>query len=352
MNILYMFGNGLDIQLGLKTRYPDFLDVYLKTANDDSIIKQFKSDIKSDISTWGDVEIALGEYSTKTSNISDFHKIHEDISDCLAEYLKTQETLMSTNIINSNKFMNDITNPLLYLRDIDKKDVEQLIYPQELHEIDKAYNIKNIEPTNIDFVTFNYTNTLETILNKVDRKYYNKFIIGTPLHVHGYIDNRMIFGVNDNSQIMNNQYKNDIILQQAFIKNECNIASGSIIQNDVKTLIKNADVICIFGSSLGKTDNIWWELIGNELIKNVYKSVLIFKYDNSGINKNHRRVYKLNKHINSSKNDILNIFNIPDTDKQSIANRIFIVYNSDFMKNVAQKQQISKAPPPINPFKH
>lgn len=36
MNITFLIGNGFDLELGLKTRYIDFLAEYTKEDNDDS----------------------------------------------------------------------------------------------------------------------------------------------------------------------------------------------------------------------------------------------------------------------------------------------------------------------------
>lgn len=46
MNITYLIGNGFDLNLGLKTRYRDFYDYYVKQPSNDDLIKKFKNDLE------------------------------------------------------------------------------------------------------------------------------------------------------------------------------------------------------------------------------------------------------------------------------------------------------------------
>lgn len=69
MNILYIVGNGLDIQYGLKTKYSDFyeyqLPIYIeknKTENYSNIIyDNILLDQGNNWENWSDLELALGE---------------------------------------------------------------------------------------------------------------------------------------------------------------------------------------------------------------------------------------------------------------------------------------------------
>ena len=42
MNITFMIGNGFDLNIGLKTRYKDFILEYLKIDTKDDMLKKFK----------------------------------------------------------------------------------------------------------------------------------------------------------------------------------------------------------------------------------------------------------------------------------------------------------------------
>ena len=72
MNITFLIGNGFDLNLGLDTRYTDFLAEYLQdNSQDNEEIKSFKADIRkqqcgnSDTSEnlWANAELAFGRYT-------------------------------------------------------------------------------------------------------------------------------------------------------------------------------------------------------------------------------------------------------------------------------------------------
>ena len=61
MNIVYLIGNGFDINIGLKTRYKDFYDYYLAldSSGDNEHVKKLKEHLKETLSTddkyWSDL---------------------------------------------------------------------------------------------------------------------------------------------------------------------------------------------------------------------------------------------------------------------------------------------------------
>ena len=87
MNILYLFGNGFDINLGMKTRYVDFYEYYENKASSSDLVKKLKSNIFSNIECWSDLELALGKYTSEFQRISDFDEVYEDILNSLCDYL-------------------------------------------------------------------------------------------------------------------------------------------------------------------------------------------------------------------------------------------------------------------------
>jgi len=40
------------------------------------------------------------------------------------------------------------------------------------------------------------------------------------------------------------------------------------IETECKAMLNDSNLICLFGLSIGETDKIWWEHIGNQLNKN------------------------------------------------------------------------------------
>ena len=93
-------------------------------------------------------------------------------------------------------------------------------------------------------------------------------------HIHGYTDNRLVLGVNDISQIDNVEFHEKEEIIESLIKVKCNQVQRHNIDKTCTRLINNANLICIFGSSIGDTDNVWWQLIGDQLRKN--SKIIIF----------------------------------------------------------------------------
>lgn len=80
MDILYIIGNGLDIAFNLKTSYPDFFKFYLSLPTKDKELLAMKKDIEEqENETWADLEIGLGEYSTRCASKDIFLKCLNDI---------------------------------------------------------------------------------------------------------------------------------------------------------------------------------------------------------------------------------------------------------------------------------
>jgi hypothetical protein len=77
----------------------------------------------------------------------------------------------------------------------------------------------------------------------------------------------MVLGVNDISQIDNIGFHKNQDIIETIIKDECNQAQKHTKEIWCKNQIKKANLICIFGSSIGDTDNIWWELVGEQLTR-------------------------------------------------------------------------------------
>ncbi len=61
MNILFLIGNGFDINIGLKSKYIDFYKYYNSIKSDNEIITALKESLSINDENWSDLETALGE---------------------------------------------------------------------------------------------------------------------------------------------------------------------------------------------------------------------------------------------------------------------------------------------------
>jgi len=262
MNILFIIGNGFDINLGMKTRYCDFYEYYKSIHSDDDAINKLKDTISSDYKNWSDLELALGKYTENIETLQQFDNIFDDIDEKLSEYLYKEELKIDYNKFDVDKLNKYLSAP------------ESCLAQADINIIREYKNSWKNNNWIVNVITFNYTKTLEKIRednqtmigghNKVHAINFKNIY-----HIHGYVDDRMVMGVNDISQISNSNFHSNIDVLDALVKIECNKANKHTIDDQCNKQILSSELICIFGSSLGDTDNYWWEQIGEQLKKGI-----------------------------------------------------------------------------------
>ena len=184
MNTLFIIGNGFDLNLDLKTSYKDFYEYYKKTPSTNEEIRKLKLDIEKDIINWSDLELALGNYTEEIEKAEEFEMIFEDLLDHLSKYLRFAEVKISErkNEENKEKLIESICYPEKFLLPGDRNPIANFIRGKYRH------SNGNI----IDVITFNYTRTLETLLNFNGEEQLldlsNNIHLNSIEHIHGYID--------------------------------------------------------------------------------------------------------------------------------------------------------------------
>lgn len=274
MNLLYIIGNGLDIQYGLKTKYSHFyeyqLPKYQEKQKNSKYVNVIYDNIQKDKENWSDMELSLGEL-TKNSEIDEekFMQDLDDVNEDLNNYLRSEQDkfdVTSKNITIENKLAN-------LLKFIPEKDVER---------ISDYLNNMNYTTDQIRILTFNYTNILDNLIEKVTSPVNNTFrsnsngcSIGTVEHAHGTLEFALILGVSEESQL-NIEYKDEnrkYLIKESLLSE---VRENRNIKND--NLINWADMIIIFGTSIGATDNyIWNKIAKNSIKKNI--PILIHYYE-------------------------------------------------------------------------
>lgn len=311
MNILYIIGNGLDIAYDMKTSYQDFFNYYLDLHSDDDDIRAMKKDIHGHrYETWADLEMGLGDYTSKCANKEIFLKCLSDIKDRLREYLhKESEKIKLHNVKSILSFLS----------------IDQFLEPEPQSRYNK-YRNQYGPNVSIDILTLNYTSTLESIFGYRNSviKLSNDVILKNIIHVHGMLDNMMVMGVNDSSQISNPSFNTDLDVVEDFVKPEYNDACMNNKNVDCESLIRNANIIVLYGTSLGKSDEKWWKLIGNRMAKDQYPLLVYLPYDekkNLAIEPNHLRRWTMEE-----VRKVRDRFDIK-IDEQVLASRICIAFN-------------------------
>lgn len=260
MQILYIIGNGFDLNLDLKTSYNDFYKYYQAVETDNPNVRKLKEHISKTFDSWADLELALGDYTQHLNKIEEFDDITLDIGEELSNYLKKEEEKLENFDFDQKNFFENLSFPENFFLPADK-------------EVLLNYKLKWAnQHWNLNIYTFNYTTVIEKIFGeKTDNVLLanhngNATVkLGEIKHIHGYLDNNMVLGVNDISQVKNPDFHKNRDILESIIKPECNGANRNNIDRQFSNRINQANLICVFGSSIGDTDNKWWELIGQRL---------------------------------------------------------------------------------------
>ena len=285
MNITYLIGNGLDIHYNLKTSYQDFYNEYLKkkakTDNVQILKDCITQDEKAGKKLWKDLEIGLGDITAKYQQVADFLEAYEDISNELRIYINEQEnTKLQISDEITKKFYNDLISPHTHLRPAS--------YSKLSSYLDAFANFE----WHINVVTFNYTSSLEKILNYKEgsielgnNKYGKKVYLDNIKHLHGSCHDTILLGVNDISQISNEAFKKDPNLTDVLIKIRANVSMENLMTEACTKYIDDSNLICCYGLSMGPTDKYWWDTLSKVLSRTNGKLIIFEHRENLDISK-------------------------------------------------------------------
>ncbi|MCL2366441.1 MAG: bacteriophage abortive infection AbiH family protein [Oscillospiraceae bacterium] len=312
-NITWIMGNGFDIQLGLETGYKQFYDTYCKIGKEDEdFIQQFKKDLKKNKNseTWADFELAYGKYSDECKDAEKYSRIKADVETQLHKYLNDiQESIDWPNLngMDKNIFYESAIDWMPEIMHINHNDV---IIPK----------LQKKPSGVINFLLFNYTNTVHNLLGgKSDNmfntgkngtsstlgSYYGVSKFGTVHHVHGNLKGQIILGVDNINQITNTNFcENQDIISEMVKPTQLQDIRDQNPNVDIPTdnairIINESAIVCVFGASIGETDKTWWKMLADWLNNNDDRLLIIFNYKNienhSPITREKRRVQKLQK---------------------------------------------------------
>jgi hypothetical protein len=357
-NKLILIGNGFDLAMGLKTSYNDFLFWYLKKLLRTSSLSElqqsyFKEGTKYHFYKNELVEISCTrKYNNSLVEFVEKKKDYIDLVECWnkedhftinykSDFFRTIIQSSITNwvdieaiyykILTDNlgrietvRKLNDDFNIIKieleeYLNTLDyshiKTDKNNLLFTEQFfkgianEEIIEVKQDDRISQDNSYFLNFNYTDSLDILLDNFKDDYVIKYQIN---HIHGKLfsnEEKMIFGFGDE---MDENYKkieelNDNIHFE-------NIKSFKYFQsanyrNLMRFLNSNEYQVFVYGHSCGLSDRVML----NEIFENKNcKSIRIFYYNNENdfINKT-MEISRHFKNNNSMRKKIVN-FNPQD----------------------------------------
>ena len=266
MSTVFLIGNGFDLSCGMKTRYKDVYDSYRTIHSTDSkLIQNFKQNISSNYDKWCDFEKGMAEYAKELRNENEFVECIKNFRDFLHFYLQ-QEDIKFENFLNRNE-----KSKSMLIQNI-RKDVLESYYtgitPHITNIVKGINNNSIVGETN--FISFNYTSSFDKLMHLA-------LGIKEIFHIHGKLDSYMIMGMDNEKQITPN-YELTERGKQAFIKPYFNnIYDENQTVKGIR-LIEGADIICVFGLSLGESDLTWRKAIIDSLQRGSHH-LFLFDYE-------------------------------------------------------------------------
>ena len=285
MNVVYLIGNGFDLRLGLPTSYPEFWKHYEKQPPEyesnnaqiaESIAKykhMISKKLEEEDNDWKDLEMALGKLSIEfKDDVAGLRSFYFDLLMSLDKYLLAYDKIEPTPE-EVDKFYDDITHPSQYLTENEQEELRT--------RISLSWDAS--------IITFNYTSTFKCLCERIfepdDRPYQlevGSFIYRGIKHIHGALGREeILLGVDNVDQIANTSFRENKSVTDLMIKSQGNGVKGTSVYRDCHRLISEAHLICIFGLSLGPTDQVWWTSIKERFLADPDVSILYFCYGSS-----------------------------------------------------------------------
>ena len=236
MQLTCIVGNGLDIGLGMKTRFTDFIDLhYLKLERDpNSVLGRFQALLRADKERaerervwreWADAEREFGQLDVP---MLDPQRPFEDFEMCLTDFKKEFNVFLKKQndairippereLELYTKFCLSVLNLGTLLR---RK------YNRRFYEVLSVH-----QPVGINIITFNYTDVLDRLLKSRSKFSENSMLVGDLAngqkrnfwirrihHVHGALSSDMVFGVDDLDQIKNEKVRQGCAAHKYLVK--------------------------------------------------------------------------------------------------------------------------------------
>lgn len=293
MEIVYLIGNGFDLNAGLKTKASEMVSSYRSdlesrlTDTEDSgsswWMKALYDDTK-DIEHWSDFEMALGRFTGVLEKSKDpvmgFISAYSDFREFFQTSIEVVEKQIESRELNTEVIQNFYNGVLSLMRDGLSTVAQNTL---ESH-------LKEREPWNYSFISFNYTALIDRLIDgaaaddKVEQLYrlnssqaYGRQM-SAPLHVHGTLsdDKGILLGPDNDEQIVGDTCRSSDKIRNLIIKPRGNRRMEELRDKRAENLIKSADVICVYGMSMGESDATWWKLIGEHLANQNASCLLVY----------------------------------------------------------------------------
>lgn len=267
MGVTFIIGNGFDLSLGMKTRYADVYEEYVKEENENPVIQAFKDSLKKDkekqCENWTDFEMGMAQYAGVLKEESKLVLCVRDFRKFLTEYLKKQEGLFE-NMIEAHSKTNAFCNAFV-------DGIQN--YAASLTPNEQRLLSKNVEFPS--FLTFNYTRSIEMLVEKRSSKEKIDFYLPDPIHIHNDLGGTIVLGVDNEHQV---PLKLSNTGRHTFVKQAFNVRYDDERVKKVIRTIHESSTICIYGWSMGESDEFWVDTVGKWLLGDESNHLVWYAY--------------------------------------------------------------------------
>lgn len=312
--VMIFIGNGFDIALlkkygkGITTSYDSFYSFFkykYPYNKNNLLIEQMEKAKIEGKENWSDFEAILDEKlnSLSTTDKEQAYKLNENLSEIQQAFSRFLNDIIDNDIINNISKANDIIIKskancaknlfeCSFLKDLSKEQYETINFHNKINNHDELKYI---------FINFNYTSLLDNYLyltkdmfdpipfssssnniilnlNPNDHKNHNghsdPYVKLMPIdifHPHGIQDvpKSLLFGIE------NSNYNKQKDCRRIFVK-------SLWAQSESKYYDKfnETELFIIYGCSIGKSDNWWWNRIFERLTSENPAELIIYNYGN------------------------------------------------------------------------
>ena len=269
MNITFLIGNGFDINCGMKCTYRNAYKGYINTQSNSSVTEQFKKRIGEDIDTWADFEVAMAADMVNYKNEGDFLVCLRDFKKYLNQYLCGEEKKIF-NQLNYMQVMNAVQQEM--------RNSIVSFYDNVSHNLTAEIGGRIFkEGAHYEVISFNYTSVFDKIISSI-------MDVGNVIHIHGKLNDDPVLGMDNLKQLPEISYRISNKGKRAFIKSVFNREFDRARVKAAEDAIALSDIICVFGMSLGISDQTWKNLIIQWLCNTQNTHLFLYNYKCSCLN--------------------------------------------------------------------
>lgn len=267
MQILYLIGNGFDINAHLDTGAKNFvkkLKCLLESRQGELSegAQLLLKSLKDDIETWADFEMALGQFTADVEGTENPSSTFEEAYAAFHDYFSDEieaENARARDVEISQEVAVAFRKGMVSVFD-------DVMAPAEKSVLNNAF--KN-GGCSIRFITFNYTCLLDRLVDMgmkigCDTRKGGFTNLEAPLHIHGTLDDGVgiLIGVDNEEQISGTACRESDDVRNMLVKPVSNDRIGMLRDESAERLIESSDIIAVYGMSMGDSDARWWERLG------------------------------------------------------------------------------------------